>query len=303
MPQTQFCWLAFTNILKLISLKVLISVLSGILFSFTLAAGTSFTDTSYHKAAYTSKGTKAPVYNSKVAVVYPALLSSHREQTLDYIEKFATNRRAYLLRTFARGKKYFPKITTIFKKYNLPQELKVLIALESGFNGNAVSSAGAVGYWQIMDPVAKEYGLKIVENNLPPSKKTKDVEVKVKDPKKAPVDERKNLSKSTYAAAKYLRDRCRNLNNDYLLIVASYNWGVGNVWNAMQRTGKSKPTFWDIKKYLPAETRAYVMNFIALNVIFHNYDGFVKNKLSFDDLPEGDLRASNSSQKVDLLSR
>ena len=27
---------------------------------------------------------------------------------------------------------------------------------------------------------------------------------------------------------------------------------------------------------LPAETRAYVMNFITLNVIFHNFDAFAK---------------------------
>ena len=82
-------------------------------------------------------------------------------------------------------------------------------------------------------------------------------------------------------AAKYLRERCRNLNNKLLLIVASYNWGVGNVWHAMEKTGKANPTFWDIKKYLPAETKAYVMNFITLNVIFNNYDKFAKNQLVF----------------------
>ncbi len=41
--------------------------------------------------------------------------------------------------------------------------------------------------------------------------------------------------------------------------------------------------FWDIKKYLPAETKSYVMNFIALNVIFNNYDKFIKNELIFTD--------------------
>jgi membrane-bound lytic murein transglycosylase D len=95
------------------------------------------------------------------------------------------------------------------------------------------------------------------------------------------VDERKNFSKSTYTAARYLKDRMRNLDNDWLLIAASYNWGVGNVWNAMQRTGKKNPTFWDIKNYVPAETKAYVMNFIALNVIFKNYEKFRTNTLCF----------------------
>ena len=73
----------------------------------------------------------------------------------------------------------------------------------------------------------------------------------------------------------------RNLDNDLLLMVASYNCGVGNVWDAMKKTGKTDPDFWDIKNYLPAETRAYVMNFITLNVIFHNYQKFVTNTLLF----------------------
>ncbi len=96
------------------------------------------------------------------------------------------------------------------------------------------------------------------------------------------MDERKNFAKSTIAAAKYLRDRCKNLNNDLLLMVASYNCGIGNVWQAKKKCGKNNPDFWDIKKFLPAETQSYVMNFIALNVVFENYDKFLKNKLVFN---------------------
>ena len=56
---------------------------------------------------------------------------------------------------------------------------------------------------------------------------------------------------------------------------------VGNVWRAMEKSDKSNPDFWDIKSFLPAETQAYVMNFITLNVIFNNYDNFIKNNLNF----------------------
>ena len=113
---------------------------------------------------------------------------------------------------------------------------------------------------------------------------------------------RKNFVRSTNAAARYLKDRSRNLNNDWLLIAASYNCGVGNVWNAMEKTRKTNPTFWDIKNYLPAETRAYVMNFIALNVLFNNYEKFSRNELCFktitckeentSDFPAIDISAS-----------
>jgi hypothetical protein len=71
------------------------------------------------------------------------------------------------------------------------------------------------------------------------------------------------------------------LGNDILLIVASYNCGVGNVWKAKQKTGLPNPSFWDAKKFLPSETQAYVMNFITLNVLFNNYQKFENNSLSF----------------------
>lgn len=220
-------------------------------------------------------------------VVFPDVLAGNEEQALDYVEKFSTNRRAYLIRMYGRSKKYFPKASAILKKHNLPQELKVLLALESAFNANAVSKAGAVGYWQIMDEVAKEYGLKYVAQEKADKKTENKKEVKAVAEKKplvkavTPKDDRKNFNKSTYAAARYLKDRSRNLDNDLLLMVASYNCGVGNVWEAMKKTGLKDPGFWDVKAYLPSETQAYVMNFITLNVIFNNYEKFANNTLLF----------------------
>jgi Transglycosylase SLT domain len=223
-------------------------------------------------------------------IVYPAVLQGNEEQSLEYIEKFSKNRRDYLIRTYKKSKKYFPKVATVLRKYGLTKEYQVLLPLESAFNGNAVSGAGAVGYWQIMDEVAKEYGLTYEPQLSSEEKKKLEEEKKLlaatqpigKVAKKVIVkDDRKNFIKSTNTAARYLRDRTRNLGNDILLIVASYNCGVGNVWKAKQRTGLSNPTFWDAKKFLPAETQAYVMNFITLNVLFNNYQKFENNSLSF----------------------
>ena len=220
-------------------------------------------------------------------ISYPLSLKSHKDQSLDYVQKFSEQKRNYLIRIQQRGKKIFPKVTAVLKRYNLPQELRVLIALESGFNPNAISSAGAVGYWQFMDAPAKEYGLKIIE-----AKVTAAARLKLKD-------DRTNFTKSTYAAAKYLRDRSKNLNNNLLLMVASYNCGIGNVWQAMKKSGKFNPDFWDIKKYLPAETRSYVMNFIALNVVFSNYEAFLKKNMVFHseyiDVPENLIKLNTST--------
>ena len=106
-----------------------------------------------------SKGNAAYIIRES-NVIFPDVLCGAEEESLDYIEKFSAKRRAYIIRTYNRGKKYFPKVSTILNKYDLPHELKMLLALESAFNANAVSRAGAVGYWQFMDEVAREYGLK-----------------------------------------------------------------------------------------------------------------------------------------------
>ena len=259
-------------------------------FSFTLSSFTkanSYTDTSKKQliAAVTKKN-NAGFITLESNIVFPDILTGNEKEALLYIEKFSINRRAYLIRTYNRSKKYFPKVSTILKKHNLPHELKVLLALESAFNANAVSKAGAVGYWQIMDDVAREYGLKYVPkqhvaNRVLRTEKKKALKNSVAKKPAAARDDRKNFNKSTYAAARYLKDRSRNLDNDLLLMVASYNCGIGNVWDAIKKTGKDDPTFWDLKNYLPAETQAYVMNFITLNVIFHNYEKFTNNTLMF----------------------
>lgn len=251
---------------------------------------------------------ETPVVVIKEAnVIYPDLLCGNEEQSLDYVEKFSAKRRDYLIRTYNKGKKFFPKAAAILAKNNIPNEFKVLLALESAFNANAVSRAGAVGYWQIMDEVAREYGLKYARR-MSAAEKRREIKLakalaKKEHKKFRPLiikDERKNFDKSTYTAARYLRDRCRNLDNDYLLVVASYNCGVGNVWKAMEKTGKDNPDFWDVKSYLPAETRSYVMNFIALNVIFNNYDKFASNTLCFKPIvAKTDKPEENMTEELD----
>ena len=265
------------------------------------AAGRAMPDTSGKLLlAALDKKEKVVFFTKEANLVFPDILSGNQDESVDYIENFAIHRRDYIIRTYNNSKKIFPKVAAILKKYNLPQELSVLLALESAFKANAVSKAGAVGYWQFMDIVAKEYGLKVVAQ-LSACEKKKLIK---KDKKKAVAlfktmarqkDDRKNFLRSTYAAARYLSDRGRNLNNDILLMVASYNCGIGNVWNAMAGCGKNDPDFWDINSYLPAETRAYVMNFIALNVIFNNYEKFTENTLSYKRVK---IRLDNTEQHI-----
>ncbi len=255
--------------------------------SFCSVKANEIADTTKKVLLAEAKKSAEPLYIVKESnVIFPDILKGNEEESIKYIETFAKNRRDYLIRTYNKGKKILPKAVKILKKHNIPEEFKVLLPLESGYNAKAVSSAGAVGYWQIMDFVAKEYGLKYVPQISPEEKKKmmkanpKAADSILAAMKKLP-DDRTHFVKSTNMAARYLKDRYKNLGDNWLLIVASYNCGIGNVWNAMQKSGKSNPSFWDVKNYLPAETRAYVMNFIALNVIFHNYENFAKNNLKF----------------------
>ena len=66
-----------------------------------------------------------------------------------------------------------------------------------------------------------------------------------------------------------------------------------------KRPAKHILAFWDIKKYLPAETKSYVMNFIALNVLFNNYEKFSKNTLCFKPVM---MKATDTLNRNFLIS-
>ena len=193
-------------------------------------------------------------------VVFPVALREHREESKDYIKQYASKQRDFIIYMFRRGKSYFPKAEKIFNEYDVPAELQMLPALESNFHADAVSHAGAVGYWQFMSELAKDYGLSTGK-----------------------IDERKNFTKSTIAAAKFFRDQLDYFDNDLLLAVAAFNCGPGGVRSAIKKSNVSDPDFWDIKHYLPKETRVFVMKFIALNVISNNYNKFIHHKLNFNE--------------------
>lgn len=248
------------------------------------------TDTSKKVLLAAAHIKKESFYIVKAAnVVFPDILKGNELMAADYVANFSNKKRDYLLSMYEKGKDILPKVNTILKKYDVPEEFSVLMMLESACNANAVSKAGAVGYWQIMDAVAKQYGMNygqrinVVNRRAFARLQTKKTRLRYKQIARQK-DDRRNFEKSTIAAAHYLNDRRENLDDNWLFVVASYNCGEGGVGRAIRKSNKANPDFWDIKKFLPAETQAYVMNFIALNVIFKNYDNFVANNLIFTPL-------------------
>lgn len=142
---------------------------------------------------------------------------------------------------------YMPLFEEIFDSYGLPLELKSMAIIESALNPKAVSRVNAKGMWQFMYGTAIRYKLTI--NSY--------------------VDERLDPIKSGYAAAQYLRDSYL-IFGDWVLAIASYNCGPGNVNKAIRRSGGSKD-FWEIYPYLPRETRGYIPSFIAALYVLNYY--------------------------------
>ncbi len=140
---------------------------------------------------------------------------------------------------------YFPIFEEILDKNELPLELKYLAVVESALNPKAHSWAGASGLWQFIYSTGLRYGLKI--NSY--------------------VDERRDVYKSTQAACDYFKDSYE-LYGDWLLVIASYNCGPGNVNKAIRRSG-GKKNFWQIQQYLPKETRGYVPAFVAVTYVMN----------------------------------
>ncbi len=137
----------------------------------------------------------------------------------------------------------FTMMDSLLNMYGVPRELKYLAVVESNLDTKAVSQVGAVGPWQLMPTTAKILGLKITRR----------------------YDERTYYTKSTLAAAKYLRDLHAEF-GDWLLVVAAYNSGPGPVYTAMEKSGSHN--FWKMQQYLPEETRAHVKRFIGTHYYF-----------------------------------
>jgi len=149
------------------------------------------------------------------------------------------------------AKYYFPMFEEILDKYECPLELKYLAVIESALNPLAVSRAGATGLWQFMYNTGKMYGLDVTTL----------------------VDHRCDPLRSTDAAARHLKDLSDMFKGDWVLAIAAYNCGQGNVKKAIVRSG-GKTNFWDIYPYLPRETRGYVPAFYGAWFVMQYYDKY-----------------------------
>ncbi len=141
-------------------------------------------------------------------------------------------------RAWQRLEQLRPLIEPILRQSGVPIELAATVVIESGGQPMALSPKGARGIWQFMPDTARHYGLAVDDSR----------------------DERVDVQKSTWAAARYLRDLYQRFGS-WQLALAAYNAGEDAVGAASARARSTD--FARISSWLPAETREYVPAVLA----------------------------------------
>ena len=187
------------------------------------------------------------VYIERLSRIPSVMELAYNDIVQRFIDRYSGRLRYSVSYMLGAANFYMPIFEEALDTYQLPLELRYLPIIESALNPKAVSRVGATGLWQFMLSTGKQYGLEI--NSL--------------------VDERRDPVKSSYAAARLLRDLYR-IFGDWNLVIAAYNCGPENIKKAIHRANGEKD-YWKLYPYLPAETRGYVPAFIAANYIMTYY--------------------------------
>ncbi len=150
---------------------------------------------------------------------------------------------------------FIPAVKNILTANNIPAEFLFLAMAESHFSTRAYSKKRASGLWQFMPKTGKHYGLKIDSY----------------------VDERRDIIKSTKAAAKYLSVLHEKFGKWYLAAIA-YNCGEGRLGRAIKKAKSDELSVLlnPKKRYIPRESRLYIRKIVAL-ALMGNDEEFLLN--------------------------
>lgn len=184
-----------------------------------------------------------------------------------------------------RAEPYLHLILDEIEAKNIPGELALLPVIESAFVPDANSRVAASGLWQFMPSTGRMFGLQ--QNSW--------------------YDGRRDVYASTKAATTYLKQLSQNFDGDWLLALASYNWGKGNVKKSIEHNeGRNMPTdYWSLR--MPEETSKYVPRLLAIAQIFAHAEKYnvnlhhIPNKPYFEIVKlDAQLNLSKAAEMADM---
>ena len=230
------------------------------------------------KATETGIGDNATRNAIESTVNHPSIETSSQSQTIwqrmktlyalpeiqhDRIERHVNwylNHPEYLSRIQTRATPYLHFILDEIEKQGIPGEIALLPAVESAFKPEAYSPSHASGLWQFIPSTGRYFGLK-----------------------QTPwYDGRRDVVASTQAAVSYLKQLSEEFEGNWLLALASYNAGKGNIRKAIRKNRKKgqKTDYWSLR--LRRETMNYVPRLLAIAKIFSDPERY---HLALNDIP------------------
>ncbi|MBN2347539.1 MAG: transglycosylase SLT domain-containing protein [Bacteroidales bacterium] len=138
-----------------------------------------------------------------------------------------------------KANRYFPEIEKILKENGVPDDFKYIPLVESGFS-QAVSPAGAAGFWHFVKGTAEDYGLEVNDE----------------------VDERYHLEKATKAACDFFKESYESYGS-WTLAAASFNVGRRGIDRQIER--QKETDYYNL--LFNEETARYVYRILALKII------------------------------------
>jgi membrane-bound lytic murein transglycosylase D len=152
---------------------------------------------------------------------------------------------------FEKARRWFPYIEPVLKQEGVPEDFKYMAVIESHLS-NAVSPAGAAGFWQLVPLAANRYGLEV----------------------NAQIDERFHVEKATRAAAKHIKEAFEVFGN-WTLAAAAYNRGIAGIQAAMEKQ-KARSYY---QLMLNRQTASFVYRILAYKTLLNDPGHFgIKEK-------------------------
>ena len=167
---------------------------------------------------------------------------------------------AYFRAVAKRAEPFLYYILEEIEARGLPTELVLVPVVESAFRPFAYSHGRAAGIWQFIPSTGRIFQL---EMNWW-------------------YDGRRDVIAATQAGLTYLERLHQRFDGDWLLALAAYNAGTGNVQAAVRRARAAghEPHFWNLR--LPSETMVYVPRILAMREILADPEG---HRIALPDIP------------------